>query len=545
MYSSLRGDSFEVKMHRGSIGYDGTGKIAFFLSEDNVVYLLNTPPADTSDYVFEHFSEILDRDPAYVSSVRAIPSKPEVLFNMYSSDYIAEMLYDRTMAMRQAQKEEEQVRSGEALSGAEPDTESPARKLRVKYITDFYGMVIPYYPEFSRSTIAWKMVDDRTAGAEITQASYTVSYLTERDLPGEIDWSGYDAYRNYQQYYQNAIKEQYTNFDPDQTPRLYQLCQDMKLENVNEVTTFILYTLQTHAVYSTSPGNTPIGKDLLEYFLFENGRGYCIHYASTAALMYRMLGVPARFVTGFGVDPAAFGKPTVTQEGDETWYTSTVRDYSAHAWVEIYLEDHGWVPVEVTPTASNTMVAEYPGYDSMEMERIMQKYGWEFRKNAQPQVQSGAGEEGENSSPLITWVSSPYVFIPLCGVLSAAAGIVFLLLRRKRSFRAPVGSSQCRLLFDKLIRMLHDRGHLKEYYGSEVDFILQLSRLSSALSAEETADLVHRLEKITFSTVSETPEDVEAVADYYRRLARSEYDSLPWFRKPMFKYVKAFLPPGA
>ena len=56
----------------------------------------------------------------------------------------------------------------------------------------------------------------------------------------------------------------------------------------------------------------------------------------------RELGVPARYVTGFVVKPDA-----VTYE--EGTYKASVLDSDAHAWVEIYMENYGWIPVEMTP----------------------------------------------------------------------------------------------------------------------------------------------------------------------------------------------------
>lgn len=81
---------------------------------------------------------------------------------------------------------------------------------------------------------------------------------------------------------------------------------------------------------------TPDGNDFVGYFLTESHRGYCMHFASAATLMLRYLDVPARYVSGFVAD---------VQRGRMI----TVPDYNAHAWVEIYLPNYGWYPVEVTP----------------------------------------------------------------------------------------------------------------------------------------------------------------------------------------------------
>jgi transglutaminase-like putative cysteine protease/uncharacterized membrane protein YhaH (DUF805 family) len=66
-------------------------------------------------------------------------------------------------------------------------------------------------------------------------------------------------------------------------------------------------------------------------------RGYCVQFASTMAVMARMLGIPARVAVGFanGTDDGA-GRHTVGL-------------HDAHAWPELYFQGVGWVPFEPTP----------------------------------------------------------------------------------------------------------------------------------------------------------------------------------------------------
>lgn len=80
----------------------------------------------------------------------------------------------------------------------------------------------------------------------------------------------------------------------------------------------------------------PDGEDFVAYFLTESQRGYCMHFASAAALMLRSLDIPARYVSGFTAQVTA-GK------------TVYVPDSASHAWVEVYVDGYGWQPVEVTP----------------------------------------------------------------------------------------------------------------------------------------------------------------------------------------------------
>lgn len=79
--------------------------------------------------------------------------------------------------------------------------------------------------------------------------------------------------------------------------------------------------------------------DYALYFLQSARRGYCIHYATAACCLYRALGIPARLCEGFLITAHA---------GSET----IVRAADAHAWVEVWLDGVGWIPVEVTYGAS-------------------------------------------------------------------------------------------------------------------------------------------------------------------------------------------------
>ena len=76
-------------------------------------------------------------------------------------------------------------------------------------------------------------------------------------------------------------------------------------------------------------------RDYAVYFLTEAHRGYCIHFATAATAMYRALDVPARVTDGYLF---------LAKAGEFI----PVSGANAHAWVEIYQDGFGWIPVEVT-----------------------------------------------------------------------------------------------------------------------------------------------------------------------------------------------------
>ncbi|MDE7390294.1 MAG: hypothetical protein K2M82_05065, partial [Lachnospiraceae bacterium] len=101
--------------------------------------------------------------------------------------------------------------------------------------------------------------------------------------------------------------------------------------------------LHENAEYTLTPGKAPYGEDFVEYFLNQNHKGYCVHFATAGALMLRKAGIPARYVEGYYVS----GSELQSQYGEE--YTN-VTDSRAHAWVEVYYPLKGWQVVEFTPS---------------------------------------------------------------------------------------------------------------------------------------------------------------------------------------------------
>jgi hypothetical protein len=84
--------------------------------------------------------------------------------------------------------------------------------------------------------------------------------------------------------------------------------------------------------------DVPPNQDKLTYFLLDASTGYCEYFASGAAILLRLAGVPTRYVTGFLV--------TEQDPRSELWLA---RNMDAHAWVEAWdRERNQWTIVEAT-----------------------------------------------------------------------------------------------------------------------------------------------------------------------------------------------------
>lgn len=97
--------------------------------------------------------------------------------------------------------------------------------------------------------------------------------------------------------------------------------------------------LQSTCRYSLDVGSFRSSQPVAE-FVFEKKKGYCEYFASAAVVLLRLQGVPARYVTGYNVEPG-------NRQGDHY----VVRALDAHAWVEAYVPGRGWLEVDPTPEA--------------------------------------------------------------------------------------------------------------------------------------------------------------------------------------------------
>ena len=91
--------------------------------------------------------------------------------------------------------------------------------------------------------------------------------------------------------------------------------------------------------YSAQVKATPPGRDPVDYFLFDLKQDFCEYFASAMVVMLREVGVPARLVEGF-----------TTGSYDTASNSFVVREQDAHAWVEAYFPQYGWIEFEPTPS---------------------------------------------------------------------------------------------------------------------------------------------------------------------------------------------------
>jgi transglutaminase-like putative cysteine protease len=140
--------------------------------------------------------------------------------------------------------------------------------------------------------------------------------------------------------YPASIRNLYLDLPENLPPRVQDLALQLTLAQTNPYDRALaLQEYLRQFPYSLDVPAPPYDREVADYFLFDLKTGYCDYFATTMALLARAAGIPSRLVTGY-----------TSGSYDYSADRFVVREFNAHAWVEIYLPGIGWVEFEPTPS---------------------------------------------------------------------------------------------------------------------------------------------------------------------------------------------------
>lgn len=175
---------------------------------------------------------------------------------------------------------------------------------------------------------------------EYVEAGTTISGVSR--LPED----SVDVLRAAGQNYPNEIENRYTQL-PDDTPeRISQFTSELTAddETAYDVAMTVQNWLRTQKNYSLKASSQ--SDSIADTFIFEMDAGYCEYFATAMTTMLRSQDIPARYTVGYST-----GQPI----GNNTY---EVRGMNAHAWVEVYFPEVGWVKFDPTPGGSRLQSQE-------------------------------------------------------------------------------------------------------------------------------------------------------------------------------------------
>ena len=215
---------------------------------------------------------------------------------------------------------------------------------------------MPYYTKIEEGFMKVASEDKILANNKVFR--YVMEYYPNN--PMISDTTKYSSiYNNIESQYASYVRNVYTQLPEKNREKLLKLCEKEGFEgNDEEIIAKIQDYFRKSYVYSLKCGTTPDDKDFVNYFI-DTKKGFCAHFASTAALILRTLGIPARYVEGYVITKDMIEKGQILanksdyiaheiENGDYNAIEVRVPDSRAHAWIEVYKDGFGWVPYEMT-----------------------------------------------------------------------------------------------------------------------------------------------------------------------------------------------------
>lgn len=392
------------------------------------------------------------------------------------------------------------------------------------YTANLSGIMLYYsenslaYPSYDITLSDFRRKKDYAYQTYGTYGSYDLSYKNEAQLQpknsSEYQFISYDSVSgrydvsksamlddvtvaNAIKSYNIFVRAKYTKV-PDSVSSTVKTVgeQAKKLSTVEKKIDYIRSYLSENCEYSLYSRKLPSDTDFADYFLNVQKSGYSAHFATAAALMLREAGVSARYAEGYLIPQG------VNKSGEVD-----ITDEYAHAWVEVYFDNYGWVPVEVTPTFYEGNFVSNVNKPQIEEEKEQDEPNEETHEDEKqpekvqsiPQIDEtlpaspeGAIAPEENTKN----VSPTLILIIIAAVISAviiAFVIRYIVLHRKLVKGLKVGSAEQRMMFllayyERLLKFEGIRLKNEQSYSKAAEKIAQSSKyidLESAMTLNE------------------------------------------------------------
>jgi hypothetical protein len=195
--------------------------------------------------------------------------------------------------------------------------------------------------------------------------------------------------------------------------------------------------LARHCRYDRVEPAGPFG-NAIENFLFADGdrRGYCMHFASAAALLLRLRGIPCRIGVGL------HGGDADKQNGG----TRVFGSQHAHAWVEVPFADRGYCVFDPTP----------PSERGQRMPQRLDPGGDDAANTPKP-----AAPPVDWQTALLAWLTEPWL-LALLLALALAASTWPKRVAAGNDPLAPATTRSARRLLARLLHALAAAGHPRQ-----------------------------------------------------------------------------------
>jgi len=252
--------------------------------------------------------------------------------------------------------------------------------------------------------------------------------------------------------------------------------------------------------YTLQCGQLPENQDFVTYFLTVSHKGSCTHYATSGTLLLRSLGIPARFVNGY-----------VVKESDFVGEKAIIRNNRAHAWVEVYINDQGWIPVEMTPSGGSESISDLVDLlDDLEDDR-------DIPDDDQPTQPQPTTTQQQIEQTETLWYEK---------IVSVLSEFIYLII------------IAFIVLIDRIIVKNWDRWRTKKMNSNQkvIYYYHKIKRIGNNQVTLDD-DFIQIYEKARYSQHIIKQEELNFIHDAYQQYKKDVYQKLPFYRRIIFKII--------
>lgn len=277
--------------------------------------------------------------------------------------------------------------------------------------------------------------------------------------------------------------------------------------------------------YNVAQGECPEGQDELDYFMNTAKAGDDMHFATAAALLFRRAGIPARYAEGYYLSPE-----TADLYQGMADVKLDVLDSQAHSWVEIYIDQLGWVPVEVIPgffTLEKKQTEEKEA-DSKVKEKNETLYHDEVPQNDQPDKEKTGDAKGFN----IPWI---VLFVVL--IMAVVYEIIgrYLVNKRHKKFDSVFTKEQAYVKYRYISKLMAlDGFSVSAHPYEQVDAVSHRYDGATDMTFSQLLEMVHR---IRFGRCDLTEQEHKKMALYAKQLSSHIYSGKSKWKQFLMKFI--------
>ncbi len=389
------------------------------------------------------------------------------------------------------------------------------------------------------------------------QNYYQLDYRNQAgQLTQIIPWA--QDYLNDEHAYRSYIYDTDTALPAEIKAKALKLCEEKQFykNSLNDEIIAVQTYLAENYQYTLAPGKTPANRDFADYFLFENRKGYCIHFATAATVLLRAMGIPARYAEGYIANQSDLTHP------DSDGYAS-IKDSRAHAWTEVYIPLYGWIPVEMTPGFYRTNSSELSANAGEEPQTNPKSESGTVSSSA-PESEVAPSSKPESSqaptssalsssssnigqadgntnifinSTVSAWLPFLFLFLILIVLLAVLYGNrKYAIHWRQQNFHLANTNESALAIYAYIRKIFAFYGYKYQSDTSPAEYAKQAEQALPQLNIQGFEGITQIAQKARFSQHKITDAELESMNAFAASLAKSSYGQLSRRKKLLFRY---------